>query len=127
MDRRPRKADPTLVFVVDDHDDRRELYVQGFHPDIVVTHLTMRGGDGWQLIQFCSATPEREIFPSSCSLDALHRRCANGGAYAELRKFHRVHGAMPRMLSAFPQWRRRAGRLSCATAIASSTKSPSVT
>jgi CheY-like chemotaxis protein len=63
-----------LVLIVDDHDDTRELYVQslsglGFaaiaagdgaeagrracesHPDIVVTDLMLRGGDGWQLIQ----------------------------------------------------------------------------
>jgi CheY-like chemotaxis protein len=76
MDRpRPRKIPSRpLVLVVDDHDDTRELYVQslvafGFeaiaaadcqqacrrawesHPDIVVTDLTLRGGDGWQLIQ----------------------------------------------------------------------------
>ena len=72
--RRPRNR-PTrpLVLVVDDHDDTRDLYVQGlgvfgfdaigadgqqacrraweFQPDIVVTDLTLRGGDGWQLIQ----------------------------------------------------------------------------
>jgi two-component system, cell cycle response regulator DivK len=63
-----------LVLIVDDHDDTRELYVGslaalGFeavgaadcaqawqrawesHPDIVVTDLTIPGGDGWQLIQ----------------------------------------------------------------------------
>jgi chemosensory pili system protein ChpA (sensor histidine kinase/response regulator) len=63
-----------LVLIVDDHDDTRELYVQtlamcGFEaigagdvqeacrqawesrPDIVVTDLTLRGGNGWQLIQ----------------------------------------------------------------------------
>ena len=73
--RRPRNIpSPPLVLVVDDHDDTRELYVQslvafGFeaiaaadceqayrrawdsHPDIVVTDLTLRGGEGWQLIQ----------------------------------------------------------------------------
>ena len=76
MDRRRPGKRPTrpLVLIVDDHDDTRELYVQslglyGFeaigaadgeqacrrawelHPDIVVTDLTLRGGDGWQLIQ----------------------------------------------------------------------------
>jgi two-component system, cell cycle response regulator DivK len=63
-----------LVLIVDDDDDTRELYVTslaflGFgaiaaadraqarrqasesHPDIVVTDLTLSGGDGWQLIQ----------------------------------------------------------------------------
>jgi two-component system, cell cycle response regulator DivK len=72
--RRPRNIPSRpLVLVVDDHDDTRELYVQslmafGFdaiaaadseqayrqawdsHPDIVATDLTLRGGDGWQLL-----------------------------------------------------------------------------
>jgi CheY-like chemotaxis protein len=76
MDRRRPRQIPSrpLVLVVDDHDDTRDLYVQSlasfgfetigaadcqqacrraweFHPDIVVTDLTLRGGDGWQLIQ----------------------------------------------------------------------------
>jgi two-component system, cell cycle response regulator DivK len=76
MDRRHPRNVPSrpLVLIVDDHDDTRELYVQslsalGFeaiaagdcaeaarrawesHPDIVVTDLTLRGGDGWQLIE----------------------------------------------------------------------------
>jgi CheY-like chemotaxis protein len=75
MDRRRPRNIPSrpLVLVVDDHDDTRELYVQSlvafgfeaiaaadseeayrrawdFHPDIVVTDLTLRGGDGWQLL-----------------------------------------------------------------------------
>ena len=75
MDRRLGRNTPSrpLVLVVDDHDDTRELYVEslvafGFeaieaadcpeayrqawdlHPDVVVTDLTLRGGDGWQLI-----------------------------------------------------------------------------
>ncbi len=75
MDRRRPRNLPSrpLVLVVDDHDDTRELYLQGlvafgfeaiaagdveqayrrawdFHPDIVVTDLSLRGGDGWQLI-----------------------------------------------------------------------------
>jgi two-component system phosphate regulon response regulator PhoB len=73
--RHPRKVPSRpLVLIVDDHDDTRELYVQslsllGFeaitasdcaeagrrawesHPDIVVTDLTLRGGDRWQLVQ----------------------------------------------------------------------------
>jgi two-component system, cell cycle response regulator DivK len=73
--RRPRNRSPRpLVLVVDDHDDTREMYVLSlglfgfeaigaadgqqachraweFHPDIVVTDLTLRGGDGWQVIQ----------------------------------------------------------------------------
>jgi two-component system, cell cycle response regulator DivK len=73
--RRPRNIPSRpLVLIVDDHDDTRELYVVslaalGFeaiaaadraqacqrawesHPDIVVTDLTLPGGDGWQLIQ----------------------------------------------------------------------------
>ena len=76
MDRRRPRNIPSrpLVLVVDDHDDTRELYVQSlglfgfeaieaadgqqacrrageFQPDIVVTDLTLGGGDGWQLIQ----------------------------------------------------------------------------
>ena len=76
MERRRPRNPPLrpLVLVVDDHDDTRELYVQSlvafgfeaieaadceqayrrawdFHPDIVVTDLTLRGGEGWQLIQ----------------------------------------------------------------------------
>ena len=75
MARSPRNR-PTrpLVLVVDDHDDTRELYVLGLgacgfaavaaadgdeashraqesRPDIVVTDVTLRGADGWQLIQ----------------------------------------------------------------------------
>lgn len=75
MDRRRLRNIPLrpLVLVVDDHDDTRELYIQGLvafgfdaisaadseqacrrawdcHPDIVVTDLTLRGGDGWQLL-----------------------------------------------------------------------------
>ena len=74
MDRRRPRNIPSrpLVLVVDDHDDTRELYVQSlvafgfdaiaapdseqayrqacdFHPNIVVTDLTLCGGDGWQL------------------------------------------------------------------------------
>ena len=76
MERRrpPNRPTRPLVLVVDDDDDTRELYVQslelfGFdaigaadrqqacgrawdlHPDIVVTDLTLRDGDGWELIQ----------------------------------------------------------------------------
>jgi CheY-like chemotaxis protein len=75
MDRRRPRNIPRrpLVLVVDDHDDTRELYVQGLaafgfdaiaaadadhayrrafdvHPDLVVADLTLPEGDGWQLI-----------------------------------------------------------------------------
>ena len=75
MDRRRPRNIPArpLVLVVDDHHDTREMYVQGlvafgfdaisaadsdqayrrawdFHPDVVVTDLTLPGGDAWQLI-----------------------------------------------------------------------------
>jgi CheY-like chemotaxis protein len=75
MDRRRPRHIPSrpLVLVVAADDDTRELYVQslqafGFdaiaaadseqacrrawdsHPDIVVSDLTLRGGDGWQLL-----------------------------------------------------------------------------
>ena len=62
-----------MVLVLGDHEDTCELYVQGLavfgfdpvaaadakeayrlalecHPDIVLTDLSLRGGDGWQLI-----------------------------------------------------------------------------
>ena len=71
--RLPHRPARPLVLIVDDHDDMRELYVEGLalfgfeaigaadgqqacrrawevHPDIVVTDLTLRGSDGWQLI-----------------------------------------------------------------------------
>jgi CheY-like chemotaxis protein len=76
MDRRRPRNTPSrpLLLVVDDHDDTRELYAVslsalGFevitaaecaqasrrawelHPDIVVTDLIFKGGDGWQLIR----------------------------------------------------------------------------
>jgi len=88
MDRRRPRNPPTrpLVLVVDDHDDTRELYVQslaafGFealgaadceqayrrawhvHPDIVVTDLTLRGGEGWQLIQDLKREPRTRGIP----------------------------------------------------------------
>jgi CheY-like chemotaxis protein len=88
MDRRRPRNIPSrpLVLVVDDHDDTRELYVQGlvsfgfeaigeadcqqacrraweYHPDIVVTDLTLRGGDGWQLIQDLHAVARTRDIP----------------------------------------------------------------
>ena len=75
MSRRARNiSSRPLVLIVDDHDDTRELYVTGLgalgfeaiaaadcahagrraaesNPDIVVTDLSLPGGDGWQLIQ----------------------------------------------------------------------------
>ena len=75
MDHHPARTIPSrpLVLVVDDHDDTRELYVEGLaafgfdaiaaadsdhayrqaldsHPDVVVTDLTLAGGNGWQLV-----------------------------------------------------------------------------
>lgn len=75
MERRRPRSIPSrpLVLIVDDHADTRELYVEGltaygfetmaagdsdqayrwaweYHPDIVVTDLTLRGRDGWQLL-----------------------------------------------------------------------------
>ena len=88
MDRRRPKTSPArpLVLVVDDDDDTRELYVQSlvifgfeaieaadcehayrrawdFLPDIVVTDLTLRGGDGWQLIQDLKREPRTREIP----------------------------------------------------------------
>jgi CheY-like chemotaxis protein len=88
MNRRRPRHPPTrpLVLVVDDHDDTRELYVQSlvafgfeavgaadgeqayrrawdFHPDIVVTDLTLRGGEGWQLIQDLKREPRTRDIP----------------------------------------------------------------
>jgi two-component system cell cycle response regulator DivK len=107
--RRPRKL-PTrpLVLVVDDDDDTRELYVQSFvffgfeaiaaadceeahrrarefHPDIVVTDLTLRGCDGWQLVQDLKREPRTRDIPivlltghtaSSLRERAEHEGCA---------------------------------------------------
>jgi CheY-like chemotaxis protein len=88
MDRRRPRNPPTrpLVLVVDDHDDTRDLYVQGFvlfgfeaigaadreeayrrawdfHPDIVVTDLTLRDGDGWQLVEGLKREPRTRDIP----------------------------------------------------------------
>jgi two-component system phosphate regulon response regulator PhoB len=88
MDRRRPRNPPSrpLVLVVDDHDDTRELYVQSFvlfgfeamgaadrdeayrracesHPDIVVTDLTLRDGDGWQLVEELKREPRTGDIP----------------------------------------------------------------
>jgi CheY-like chemotaxis protein len=88
MDRRRPRNPPSrpLVLVVDDHDDTRELYVQSFvlfgfeaigaadrdeayrrawesHPDIVVTDLTLRDGDGWQLVEELKRGPRTGDIP----------------------------------------------------------------
>ena len=75
-----------LVLVVDDHDDTRKMYVEGlgafgfetvgaadgqeacrraweFQPDIVVTDLTLRGSDGWQLIQDLRGDARTRVVP----------------------------------------------------------------
>jgi CheY-like chemotaxis protein len=72
--RHPRNIPSRPLVLIVDHDDTREMYlaslaafgfeviaaadcVQAYrqawesHPDIVVTDLTLRGGDGWHLIQ----------------------------------------------------------------------------
>lgn len=85
--RRPRNIPSRpLVLIVDDHDDTREMYVAGLaafgfaaiaaadcaqanrqvwesQPDIVVTDLTLRGGDGWQLIQELKREPRTRDIP----------------------------------------------------------------
>ena len=110
MDRRRPRTSPArpLVLVVDDDVDTRELYVQSlvifgfeaieaadceqayrrawdFHPDIVVTDLTLRGGDGWQLIQDLKREPRTREIPvvlltghaaSSLRERAEHEGCA---------------------------------------------------
>jgi CheY-like chemotaxis protein len=88
MDRRRPRNPPSrpLVLVVDDHDDTRELYVQSFvlfgfeaigaadrdeayrrawesHPEIVVTDLTLRDGDGWQLVEELKREPRTGDIP----------------------------------------------------------------
>jgi len=104
---RPHKQ-PTqpLVLVVDDHDDTRELYVQslaflGFevigaadgqqayrqasdlHPDIVVTDLTLRGSDGWQLIQDLQSDARTRDIPvvllTGHGADSLRQRAEREG------------------------------------------------
>jgi CheY-like chemotaxis protein len=110
MDRRRPRNPPTrpLVLVVDDDDDTRELYVQSFvffgfgaieagdcgeahrrawddHPDIVVTDLTLRDGDGWQLVQDLKREPRTRHIPvvlltghvdPSLRERAVHEGCA---------------------------------------------------
>ena len=110
MDRRRPRNPPTrpLVLVVDDYDDTRELYVQSFvlfgfetiaaadcdeayrrawefHPDIVVTDLTLRDGDAWQLVQDLKREPRTRHIPvvlltghtaSSLRERAEHEGCA---------------------------------------------------
>jgi CheY-like chemotaxis protein len=75
-----------LVLIVDDDDDTRELYVETLHvlgfdaidaadceqarrracdsyPDVVVTDLTLRGDDGWQLIHELKADARTRDIP----------------------------------------------------------------
>jgi len=85
--RRPRnQSTRPLVLVVDDHDDTREMYVHSlncfgfeaieaadceqayrraseFHPDIVVTDLALRDGEGWQLIQHLRGDKRTQDIP----------------------------------------------------------------
>lgn len=88
MDRRRPRNMPSrpLVLIVDDDDDTRELYVQGLgafgfeaiaaadseqaflrawqcHPDIVVTDLTLRGRDGWQLLHDLKCDARTQAIP----------------------------------------------------------------
>ena len=108
MDRRRPRNRPArpLVLLVDDHDDTRELYVQGlitfgleaieaadceqayrrawdFHPDIVVTDLTLRGGGGWQLIQDLKREPRTRDIPvvvlTGFAAPSLRERAAHEG------------------------------------------------
>jgi CheY-like chemotaxis protein len=82
----PAMSSQPLVLIVDDDDDTRELYVEalglrGFdtidaadcqqarqqaydwYPDVVVTDLTLRGNDGWQLIQELTSDPRTRDIP----------------------------------------------------------------
>jgi CheY-like chemotaxis protein len=108
MDRRRPRNPPTqpLVLVVDDHDDTRELYVEGlvvfgfeaigaadcqqgyrqawgFRPDIVVTDLTLGRGEGWQLIQDLKREPRTRDIPivllTGCDAPSLRERAEREG------------------------------------------------
>lgn len=108
--RRPRSIrSRPLVLVVDDHGDTRELYVQGlvafgfeaiaaadseqayrcawdFHPDIIVTDLSLRGGDGWQLPRSSNReVRELERFRSSCLPATTNHRCVNAPSMRAVR------------------------------------------
>jgi CheY-like chemotaxis protein len=111
MDRRHARGIPSrpLVLIVEDHDDTRELYVAslaalGFdaiaagdcaqayrqaresHPDIVVTDLTLRDADGWQLIQDLKREPRTRSIAASCSLATQRQRCANVPSVRAVRR-----------------------------------------
>jgi CheY-like chemotaxis protein len=115
MDRRRPRITPCrpLVLVVDDHDDTRELYVAGLsalgfeaitaaecaqagrcawesHPDIVVTDLTLTGGDGWQLIRDLKGQARTRDIPvvllTGYNAPALRQRAEREGCAAFLVK-----------------------------------------
>jgi two-component system chemotaxis response regulator CheY len=98
-----------LVLIVDDHDDTREVYVAslapfGFdaiavadyaqacrralesHPDIVVTRLTLRGADEWQLLQDLKREERTRYIPVVLLTDhdapALRERAQREGCAA---------------------------------------------
>ena len=115
MDRRRPRNRPArpLVLVVDDHDDTREMYVQSlglfgfeaigaadgqqacdraweFHPDIVVTDLTLRGADGWQLIRDLQRDARTRDIPvvllTGHATPSLRERAAREGCAGFLMK-----------------------------------------
>ena len=115
MDRRRLRNIPCrpLVLVVDDHEDTRELYGAGLsalgfeaitaaecaqasrrawetHPDIVVTDLTLQGGDGWQLIRDLKGQARTRDIPvvllTGCNAPALRERAEREGCAAFLVK-----------------------------------------
>ena len=114
MDRRRPRNIPCrpLVLIVGDHDDTRELYAVGLsargfeaitaecaqagrrawesHPDIVVTDLTLKGGDGWQLIRDLKGQPRTRDIPvvllTSYNAPALRERAEREGCAAFLVK-----------------------------------------
>ena len=102
---RPARSIP-LVLVVDDDDDTRELYVQGLaafgfdtiaagdsghayrwasdsRPDIVVTDLTLAGGDGWQLLDHLKSEAGTRDIPvvllTGYDAPSLRERAAHAG------------------------------------------------
>ena len=115
MDRRRPRNTPSrpLVIVVDDHDDTRELYAVGLsalgfeaitaaecaqasrrawesHPDIVVTDVTFKGGDGWQLVRDLKGQARTRDIPvvllTGCNSPALRERAEREGCAAFLVK-----------------------------------------
>jgi two-component system cell cycle response regulator DivK len=115
MDRRQPRRPPSrpLVLIVDDDPDTREMYIVGLsavgcdatsaaesdaaflhawrmHPDIIVTDLTLPGGDGWDLLGRLKQDPRTRDIPvvvlTGHTGTALQARAEQEGCAAFLLK-----------------------------------------